>query len=73
MRKPEFIARQSRRPTGLLGAIVARVMARETRPENERALHLLDLADGDSFIDRMGRIGPPEASAEKRAGWLDLS
>ncbi|UUV07273.1 class I SAM-dependent methyltransferase [Ruegeria sp. YS9] len=51
MRKPEFIARQSRRPTGLLGAIVARVMARETRPENERALHLLDLADGDSLID----------------------
>ncbi len=51
MTKPEFIARQSRRPTGLLGAIVARVMARETRPENERALQFLDLADGDSLID----------------------
>lgn len=51
MTKPEFIARQSRQPTGLLGAIVARVMARETRPENERALRLLDLADGDSLID----------------------
>ena len=51
MTKPEFIARQSRRPAGLLGAIVARVMARETRPENERALRLLDLADGDSLID----------------------
>ncbi|PWE29377.1 hypothetical protein DDZ14_17495 [Maritimibacter sp. 55A14] len=51
MKKPEFIARQGRRPTGLLGAIVARIMARETRPENERALHLLDLADGDSLID----------------------
>lgn len=51
MTKPEFIARQSRRPTGLLGVLVARVMARETRPENERALQLLNLADGDRLID----------------------
>lgn len=51
MKKPEFIARQSRRPTGLLGAIVARIMARETRPENLHALRLLDLVDGDSLID----------------------
>lgn len=51
MTKPEFIARQGRRPTGLLGAMVARVMARETRPENDRALALLDLEDGDRLID----------------------
>ncbi|MBO9436672.1 methyltransferase domain-containing protein [Ruegeria sp. R13_0] len=51
MTKPEFIARQGRRPTGLLGAIVARVMARETRPENDRALELLDLEYGDRLID----------------------
>lgn len=51
MTKPEFIARQSRRPTGLLGAIVARVMARETRPENDRALELLDLEESDRLID----------------------
>lgn len=51
MTKPEFIAHQGRRPTGLLGAIVARVMARETRPENNRALDLLDLADCDRLID----------------------
>lgn len=51
MMMPEFIARQSRRPKGLLGAIVARVMARETRPENVRALNLLGLADGDSLVD----------------------
>lgn len=51
MTKPEFIARQCRRPTGLLGAIVARIMARETRRENERALQVLDLANGDSLID----------------------
>lgn len=51
MTKPEFIARQSRRPTGLLGGIVARVMACETRTENARALQLVDLQDGDSLID----------------------
>ncbi|AAV93933.1 class I SAM-dependent methyltransferase [Ruegeria pomeroyi] len=51
MSKPEFIARQGRKPTGWLGHIVARVMARETRPENDRALSFLDLADGDSLID----------------------
>ncbi len=51
MTKPEFIARQSRCPTGLLGGVVARVMARETRAENRRALDLLDLEDGDSLLD----------------------
>lgn len=51
MTKPEIIARQGRRPTGLLGTIVARVMARETRPENDRALELLYLEDGDRLID----------------------
>lgn len=51
MKKPEFIARQGRRPTGLLGAIVARVMAHETLPENDRALEYLGLEDGDKLID----------------------
>ncbi|MEO0917087.1 MAG: class I SAM-dependent methyltransferase [Pseudomonadota bacterium] len=51
MTKPEFIARQGRHPTGLLGTIVARVMARETRPENRPALELLDLEDGDRLIN----------------------
>lgn len=51
MTKPEFIARQGRRPTGLLGAIVARVMARETRKENDRALALLELENGDRLLD----------------------
>jgi len=32
MAKPEFIARQGRRPSGVLGHLVARIMARETRP-----------------------------------------
>ena len=48
--KPDFIARQGRRPSGLLGHIVARVMAMETRAENDRALELLELrADDDVF------------------------
>ena len=51
MSKPEFIARQSRRPTGVLGRIVARVMARETRTENAHAIDLLNLRDGESLID----------------------
>lgn len=51
MTKPEFIARQGRRPTGLMGAIVAHVMVRETRPANKRALELLGLEDGDRLID----------------------
>lgn len=48
--KPDFIARQGRRPSGLLGHIVARIMAMETRVENDRALELLELrADDDVF------------------------
>ena len=36
--KPGWIARQSRRPSGWLGEVVARVMARETRAANAYAL-----------------------------------
>ena len=39
--KPGWIARQSRRPSGWLGEIVARVMARETRAANVFALSQL--------------------------------
>jgi SAM-dependent methyltransferase len=51
MRKPLFIARQGRRPAGLLGHIVARVMARETAIENARTLDLLDLRAGDRVLE----------------------
>jgi hypothetical protein len=51
MRKPLFIARQGRRPVGLFGHIVARVMARETAPENARTLDLLDLRTGDRVLE----------------------
>jgi hypothetical protein len=51
MKKPYFIARQGRRLSGLLGHIVARVMARETRTENDRTLELLELHGDDDVFE----------------------
>jgi hypothetical protein len=42
MRKPRFIGKQGRKPSGLLGRIVAHVMAKETAGENEFALELAE-------------------------------
>ncbi len=43
MRRPEFIARQGRCPGGLLGSLLARIMALETAAANATALDLLEL------------------------------
>jgi SAM-dependent methyltransferase len=51
MTKPDFIARQSRRPSGWLGEIVARVMAFETEPINRIAMQELALRPGESLLD----------------------
>lgn len=51
MRRPEFIARQGRRPSGWLGEIVARVMARETVDANRVALDLLELRAHDRVLE----------------------
>jgi SAM-dependent methyltransferase len=51
MRKPRFIAEQGRKPSGLLGRIVARVMAKETAGENEFALELLQLRPEDAVLE----------------------
>lgn len=51
MRKPLLIAKQGRRPSGLLGRLVARIMARETAPENDRALALLKSEPGDEILE----------------------
>lgn len=51
MRKPSFIARQGRRPSGLLGRIVAPLMARETAGENDCALELLQLEACDRVLE----------------------
>ena len=49
--KPLFIARQGRRPAGILGYIVAWVMARETAKDNRKAISLLGVQTGDRVLD----------------------
>ena len=51
MAKPELIARQSRRPSGWLGEIVARVMAFETQPANRIAAELLAVRAGETVLE----------------------
>jgi SAM-dependent methyltransferase len=51
MAKPELIARQSRRPSGWLGEIVARVMAFETEPANRIALEGLAVRAGEAVLE----------------------
>ena len=51
MRRPEFIARQSRCPSGLLGRLLARVMAVETAEANRQLLSLLDLRPHEHVLE----------------------
>jgi ubiquinone/menaquinone biosynthesis C-methylase UbiE len=51
MKKPMAIALQSRRPSGLLGQIVGRVMARETGAANRAALGALALEPHDRLLE----------------------
>ena len=51
MRRPVFIARQSARPSGLLGRIIAGIMAHETSDLNERAARLLRPAPSDQVLE----------------------
>ena len=53
MKRPVFIAWQSARPSGLMGRVIAGVMARETAHLNEHALRLL----GPSLFDRVLEVG----------------
>jgi SAM-dependent methyltransferase len=46
-----FIARRGRRPTGILGFIVAWVMAQERANDNGIAISLLDVQDKDRVLD----------------------
>jgi ubiquinone/menaquinone biosynthesis C-methylase UbiE len=63
MRKPLLIAKQGRRPTGLLGRLVARVMARQTAPENDIVLELLRLEPADCVLE----VGSGHGSTLARA------
>ena len=51
MRRPEFIARQVRRPSGLLGRVLEHVTASETAGENAMALKLLELQADDQVLE----------------------
>ncbi len=51
MRRPEFIARQAGHPTGLLGRLLARIMAIETATINQRVLELLELENASRVLE----------------------
>ena len=51
MRRPELIARQGRCPSGLLGNVIARIMAKETSRENRYAMELLSLQPTDRVLE----------------------
>jgi SAM-dependent methyltransferase len=51
MRRPEFIARQSSHPTGVLGRIIATIMSYETSALNKATLSALGLAHTDHVLE----------------------
>ena len=51
LRRPEFIRRQAGHPTGLLGRLLARIMAIETVTVNRRVLELLELEDTSKVLE----------------------
>lgn len=51
MRRPEFIARQSARPSGVLGRLVAWIMERETTPDNDAVVARLAVRPTDAVLE----------------------
>ena len=51
MKRPVFIARQSARPSGFIGRVIAGVMAHETADLNEHALGLLRPSPSDRVLE----------------------
>jgi len=51
MRRPRFIAEQARNARGLLGRLIAFIMARETWAQNLRAVDALDIQPADHVLD----------------------
>ena len=51
MRRPKFIARQGRCPSGVLGRTLAHVMALETAKANAMVLELLELQPEDQVLE----------------------
>lgn len=65
MKRSLALARQGRRPTGLLGHVVARIMAMETRAANLVALKELELAPDDRLLEVGSGHGRTLASAAR--------
>lgn len=51
MRRPRFIAEQARNARGLLGRLIAFIMARETWAQNLRAIDALEVQPTDHVLD----------------------
>jgi ubiquinone/menaquinone biosynthesis C-methylase UbiE len=51
MRRPQFIAEHARNARGLLGRLIAFIMARETWHQNLRAIDALSIGQGDHVLD----------------------
>ncbi|HZZ34762.1 MAG TPA: class I SAM-dependent methyltransferase [Caulobacteraceae bacterium] len=78
MKRSVLIARQGRRPSGLLGHIVGRIMAHETHAANLVALERLDLQPDDRLVEvGFGHGRTLAAAAERitagRLAGVDLS
>jgi len=51
MRRPDFIARQARQPSGVLGWLIGSIMSGETKALNAAVLDALDLQPTDALAD----------------------
>lgn len=51
MRRPHFIAAQARHATGLVGTLIATIMAKETRGDNFWAIETLAPKEGQHILD----------------------
>jgi ubiquinone/menaquinone biosynthesis C-methylase UbiE len=51
VRRPELIARQAARPTGVLGRLIGFVMSHETVAVNEAAVAMLELTSSDRVLE----------------------
>jgi len=51
VRRPEFIARQSRCPSGFLGRVIGHIMSLETATANDEALRALGLRPADRVLE----------------------
>ncbi len=68
MRRPDFIARQSAGPSGIVGRIVATVMERETMYVNQHVVDLLEIEKGDCVLDVGSGNGPSLRHIAERVG-----